>query len=93
MANLLNSSDLKYDYSKSATTGDNPELIGTPDKDLFNRNEEYEVLNLINSFAEKHNLKNIASGQKAEKMLQDLPSDIRNREKVITWLEENWDKY
>ena len=87
---LLKTSDLQYDYSPKATNGDNPKMTGSPDKDLFNRHEEYEVLSLINSFAEKHSLKNVASGQKAEKMLQDLPSDIRKREDVISWLEENW---
>ena len=44
----LSISDLKYEYSKKATGGDNPKFTGKPDSGLFNREEEYEVIPMLN---------------------------------------------
>ena len=91
---LISSSDLQYSYSITTTPNDDPRLRGEPDHSLFNRHEKYEVLYLINKLADKHNLKDKASGHKAERMIQRyLPTDIRKQEDVISWLEINWKKY
>jgi hypothetical protein len=91
---LLTYGDLQFSYSYTATANDNPKLRGEPDKSLFNRREKYEVLYLINKFAEKHNLKQKTSGHKAEKLIREyLPSEIRSQEHVVQWLENNWNKY
>lgn len=89
---LMNKSDLEYDdYSWTAYGNDNPKISGKPDSTLFNRKEGYEVLYLINKFAEKHNLKQISSGKKTERMIHDqLPGNIRSQENVVSWLVENW---
>ena len=52
---LMTKSDLEYDdYSWTAYGDDDPEVTGEPDSTLFNRNEGYEVLYLINKMAEIH---------------------------------------
>ena len=48
----IKSSDLKYEYSKKATGGDNPKFTGKPDSALFNREEEYEVIPMLNKVLE-----------------------------------------
>ena len=91
---LISASDLKYNYSGTATKNDDPKLRGEPDRSLFNRHEKYEVLYLINKFAEKYNLKQISSGHKVERLIHDhLPSDVRSQEHVVQWLASNWEKY
>jgi hypothetical protein len=91
---LLTNSDLRYPYSGTATSNDDPKLRGEPDRSLFNRHEKYEVLYLINKFAEKNGFKNKASGQKVEKLIKEhLPPHVRSQEHVVQWLEDNWDKY
>lgn len=89
---LISSSDLYYkDYKWTAHPGDDPRITGKPDSTLFNRHEGYEVLFLINKFAEKHNFKQKASGTKTEKMIRnELPSTTRSQEHVVKWLEDNW---
>jgi hypothetical protein len=89
---LLNGSDLKFNYSWTAIPPDNPKVTGEPDSTLFNRNEGYEMLYFINKFASIHDLKNKASGLKAEHLLKTkLPSDIRSQIHVKEWLVKNWD--
>lgn len=90
---LLTRSDLKNSYSWTTIGGDNPKITGTPDSTLFNRREGYEVLYLINTFADKHSFKQKASGLKIERMLKDLPSATRKQTDVVAWIEHNWDNY
>lgn len=86
--------DLKYkDYSWTVYKDDDPKVIGPPDSTLFHRKEGYEVEYLIKKFMKKHNLKKKSSGHKVEKMLRNLPGNIRSQKKVMEWLEENWSKY
>lgn len=89
---LMAKSDLYYtDYKWTAYGGDDPKITGKPDNTLFNRHEGYEVLYLINSFSEKHAFKQKEYGTKIEKMIRnELPSDIRGQEKVVSWIENNW---
>lgn len=90
---LITKSDLYYkDYSWTAIGGDDPEKTGEPDRSLLNRKEGYEVLPFINKFCREHNLKSKKSAEKVEKIIRnEVPSDIRSQEKIITWIEENWD--
>lgn len=91
---LINKNDLKYNYSWTAIDGDNPKIKGKPDSTLFNRNEGYEVLYLINKLAEIWNWKKKASCLKLEKMIKEyLPSNYRSQENVKKWLAENWNNY
>ncbi len=88
-------SNLQYThYSWTAMSGDDPKISGVPDSTLFNRNEGYEVLYLINKFLEKHSLTSIQAGQKVERMIRTgLPVDVRGQKNVIDWITTNWDKY
>lgn len=91
---LLRRSDLQFQYSWTTIPGDDPRVSGPPDSTLFSRSEGYEVLYLINAFAEKHNFKEKASGLKAERLIKEnLPSDVRSQKKVVAWLEQNWKAY
>lgn len=91
---LFNKSDLKYTYSWTAISGDNPRVRGEPDSTMFNRNEGYEVLYLINKLAEKWEWKQTSSCVKLEKIIKEyLPSDVRSQENVKKWLADNWKKY
>jgi hypothetical protein len=86
--------DLQYSYSRTAIAGDNPKISGVPDSILFNRHEGYEVLYLINKFMETHNLTDIQSGQKIERMIRNgLPGDVRSQHNVISWIANNWKNY
>lgn len=52
MANF-DRSDLKLThYSSTATGEDDPKLTGSPDSDLFNRAEVYEVVYMLNKVLE-----------------------------------------
>jgi len=81
-------------YSWTALPGDNPKISGVPDSTLFNRNEGYEVLYLINKVMADNNLKNVESGQKIEKMIRTgLPGDVRGQKNVVEWIIKNWKQY
>ena len=91
---LISKSDLQYEYSWTAIEGDNPKVAGKPDSTMFNRNEGYEVLYLINKLAETWNWKKKASCLKLETIIKKhLPSNIRSQENVKKWLADNWKKY
>lgn len=91
---LFTKSDLKYQYSWIAISSDNPKISGEPDSTLFNRNEGYEVLYLINKLAEIWEWKKKASCIKLEKMIKEyLPSDVRSQHNVRVWIHDNWKKH
>jgi hypothetical protein len=88
-------SNLLYNhYSWTALSGDNPKISGVPDSTLFNRNEGYEVLYLINKIMVNYSLKNVESGQKIERMIRtDLPSEVRGQKNVYDWIIASWQKF
>jgi hypothetical protein len=80
-------------YSWTALPGDNPKISGVPDSTLFNRNEGYEVLYLINRMMVGYSL-NIPSGQKIERMIRTgLPGEVRSQKNVYDWIVANWQKF
>lgn len=87
-------SDLLYDdYSWTTSDNDDPTITGTPDKDLLNRTEGYEMLYFINSFMTSHDLKQKDSFQKIESMIREsLPGSIRSHKNIAKWIVENWKK-
>ncbi|NVN97631.1 hypothetical protein HXX01_05430 [Candidatus Nomurabacteria bacterium] len=93
MSVQLTATDLQFKYSRKAVPGDNPSLLKL-DSHLFNGEEEYEVLNFINSFMSSHTVDekpmSKAHGLKIERMLQKKPGDIRSQEKVKQWVKDNW---
>jgi len=90
----MRKSDLKLNrrYQWTTTQGDNPILTGNPDRALFNRYEGYEVLRLINQVALETGFNPIVCGYMLETVISEfLPSNIRKRSKVKTWLKANWE--
>ena len=91
MGAKIKTSDLKYEYSDTATGGDNPKFTGKPDSSLFNREEEYEVIPMLNKVLDELDTLSKSDLHKLEDMIQDdLPGSIRSREKVFDWLVKNF---
>lgn len=77
-------------YSETAFGGDNPKITGKPDSTLFNRNEVYEVVYMINKVLGFINGANLAKAYQLEKLIDEkLPSNTRSQEKVFNWLVNN----
>lgn len=92
---LFKKNDMEYDdYDwKAKYEHDDPKVTGQPDNTLFARKEGYEMLYLVNAFADANSFKQIASCKKAEKLIREkLPSEIRSQIKVKEWLRTNWNK-
>ncbi len=95
----LKKSDLQFNYPPSATPGDDPSLRFSPDSDLLNRSEWYEVLYFVNKFANEKTTTPTMQNQvyvakKAERLIHRyLPSDYRSHSRVETWLLANWETF
>lgn len=91
---LLQKSDLKHTYSWTAISPDDPKITGKPDSTLLNRNEGYEVLAFINSFAAANNFRQKETGLKIETLIKKhLPGDTRSHANVRKWLVDNWKRF
>lgn len=76
-------------YSWSVVNQDNPSFIGSPDNDLLNRHEGYEMLSIINKIFQTYKLHNKKFVKIIETLIRDhLPSNIRSRDQVIKWFQE-----
>lgn len=88
---LITKDDLRFGYRWTAVQEDDPTVSGPTDSTLFNRNEGYEVLYLINKIAEIGELKQKESGLKIERMIKmKMPSNIVGQENVRRWIYDNW---
>jgi len=90
---LIKKSELKYKYSWTVISGDEPKVTGEPDSTRFSRNEGYEVLYLINKLADLWKLKNITLAHKIEEMIKyNLPSETQTQKDVMDWIgyKRNW---
>lgn len=91
---LLQKSDLKYEYSWTTVSPDDPKITGKPDSTLLNRSEGYEVLHFINRVAAASNWTNKSLGLKVERMIKKhLPGDTRSHSNVWQWLVDNWKSF
>ena len=87
----IKASDLKYEYSETATNCDSPKFTGKPDSLLFNREEEYEVIPMLENVMDELETKNQSDLHKLEDMIEnDLPSNVRKRDDVFDWLVDNF---
>ena len=90
MAIKLTRSDLKFEYTWTAYPSDDPKISGHPDDTLFNRQQGYEVLYLINKLLELWNWNQKESGLRIEKLIKtDLPGNIRSQKNMKEWLSKN----
>jgi hypothetical protein len=88
---LFAKSNLYYkDYSWTNYPKNNPKIDGKPDDTLFDKNEGYEVVYLINKLMMLWNYRFVNTGNKIEKLIHDkLPSDQNKQEEVKDWIEQN----
>ena len=91
MANFTHH-NLVYKYTWTTSPGDS-KLKGEPDSSLLNRQEGYEVLYMINRLMDAWSLKNVASGQKIEKMIHAVPGHLRSQTHVKEWINDHWDQH
>ncbi|WP_402719105.1 hypothetical protein [Janthinobacterium rivuli] len=88
----LKKSDLQYEYPESATEGDDPSKRGTPDKDLLNRSEWYEMLYFCNRFANENlnGKKDVAL--RVERLIKGdfVPADMHSQERIERFIIDNW---
>jgi len=98
---MFKKSDLNPNYFYNNFYHENDGLIiRLPQKDVLNRNEPYEVVHFINSFAKEYgwdksrNQFFISACKKLETLIKTkLPANIESKEKIKNWLINNWDKY
>jgi hypothetical protein len=91
---LLYKGDLKNHYNWRPIPNEDSRISGISDNTLFNRNEGFEVLYIINSFAEKYGIERKETGLQIEKLISEkLPSNLRNQIHVMEWLEKNVEEY
>ncbi len=88
MSYQITINELNHTYSKNAYKGDNPNIIGKPDRDLFNRNEAYEIISIINQISKDFEIDNLKDCLEIEEIIkEDLPKYIHKRIEVIEWIE------
>ena len=87
----LKSSDLQYKYPESTAKGDDPSKRGTPDKDLLNRSEWYEMLYFCNQFANTHGNGDRDIALRAERLIKEsVPREFHSHAHIDKWLYDNW---
>ena len=87
MAIKLNSSNLKYTYSKYAVNGGGCEFRGKPDSIKFIRHEEYEMIPMIENVMNDLYLTDAGDVHIMEDMIHlKMPPDCISREEVYDWL-------
>ncbi len=83
----------EQNYTWQAAGNDQAKITNSPDSDLLNRKEGYEVLYFIQQFLKKRGLRGIKKGKRIEIMLKNyVPASVRNRTDIESWLDENYDK-
>ena len=78
---------LKYEYSSSATYGDNPHAIWSPDRNLFNSREKYEVITMINEIIIASDwFLNLEAVAEIEEKIRNKPHNLQRREDVLRYV-------
>jgi hypothetical protein len=84
---LIEKDDLKFDYDWSSQPGDDPVKKEDIGSNVFNKNQGKDVLNMLNNYAEEHNITDKNDVLDAEGMLRDnLPKDLNTETNIIDWL-------
>lgn len=96
MSYIYTAGDLYFkDYSIKAVTGDNPHITDKRDSGKFNRNERYEVLDLINAVSKHQNFTTKKQCRLIESLIREqLPTSYAfDRPGALSWLVFNYKKY
>jgi len=84
---LIEPSDLKYRYRENITGRDLPRFNGKPDPALFNRDDLYEVLPMLEAVMEELGTYDVKILHLLEDILNtNLPKCISTREEVFDCL-------
>lgn len=85
---LIEKSDLKHDYSWTSKPGENPKFEGTPDSNLFDREDGHEVLYVINEYAKRNDITDKEKGLEMESHIHNnLGKEITTQRDVTDWLD------
>jgi hypothetical protein len=89
MGLLIEPSDLKYRYREDIAGRDLPRFTGKPDPALFNRDDLYEVLAMLEAVMEELDTYDVKTLHLLEDILNmNLPKCISTREEVFDCLLE-----
>ena len=87
MGIMIKASDLYYRYPKETTTRHLAKFSGKPDKNLFNRDDLYEVLPMLGAVMDALGSDEQRVLQMAEEiMIRELPRFLETREEVFDFL-------
>ncbi|MFM2481641.1 hypothetical protein [Celerinatantimonas sp. YJH-8] len=86
----LKPSDLRYHYREKATHPDDVKLHGDPDMSVFDRNEVYEVIYLIEKVAQQLDFNDKASCHRVEDIIQILPFRTLTQKYAFEWINQHW---
>ncbi|TDV98032.1 hypothetical protein BDK62_10464 [Halomonas alkaliantarctica] len=88
MANFTQTNMSLDHYDWTAAPSDDPHVTGEPDSTLFNRQQGYEVLYMLNMVLSAS--APISALHKGEKLIRDeLPGDTRKQLDVKKWLDQH----
>ncbi|HXL56027.1 MAG TPA: hypothetical protein VN958_07210 [Chitinophagaceae bacterium] len=93
MAFYLKKHMIFHDYNWTQYSNDDPYVSGVPDNTLFDKNEGYQVLYMINIFGKTFQQMTINVGKKIEIMIRGLPPYVKRQTDVLDWLFNNWSRY
>lgn len=80
-------SDLYYKYPRKKETRDHPKFTGLPDKAPFDRDDQYEVIPMLEAVMDSLGTQDGAFLEKLEEiMIYQMPGFIETREQVFEFL-------
>lgn len=80
-------SDLYYKYPRKKETRDHPKFTGLPDKTPFDRDDQYEVIPMLEAVMDALGTQDGAFLEKLEEiMIYQMPGFIETREQVFEFL-------
>ena len=87
MAIEINPSDLYYKYPRKKETRDQPKFSGKPDRVHFDRDDQYEVIPMLEAVMNSVGMRDGDILEKLEEiMLFQMPTFIKTREEVFDFL-------
>ncbi len=87
----VKASMLKGKYEKTAVGNDDPDKRHH-DKKLFNRRQEYEIIDMIQKIVDQLRVSDKAVNRIEDLIKNFLPAEKRRRDDVFEWLKSNFIK-
>lgn len=87
MGIIINPSDLYYKYPRKKETRDHPKFVGVPDKTPFDKDDQYDVIPMLEAVMDEVGTQDGAILEKLEElMIYQMPGFIETREQVFEFL-------